>query len=165
MKKVFDPFKKINNWDLLWISMIALGVFLRLRQYLANRSLWVDEASLALNIIHRTFAELVQPLDYEQGAPLGFLFIQKFFVLVFGNQEYVLRLFPLISGIVSTYLIYRIASEYFGKFGIFATFLFAISEWMIYYSSELKQYSSDVMIALLLIYSSLAYLKKKEKRK
>lgn len=162
MKKVFSKFKKLQSWDLLWISIIVLGVLLRLRQYFTNRSLWVDEASLALNIVNRTFSELTQPLDYEQGAPLGFLFIQKFFVSTLGNQEYVLRLFPLISGIVSTYLIYRIASEYFGRFGIVATLLFAVSEWMVYYSSELKQYSSDVMLALLLIYFSLKYLKSEE---
>jgi 4-amino-4-deoxy-L-arabinose transferase-like glycosyltransferase len=166
MKNVFDKFKKLHSWDFLWISIIVLGVLLRLRQYFTDRSLWVDEASLALNIINRTFSDLTLTLDYDQGAPIGFLFIEKLFVLIFGNQEYILRFFPLISGIVSTYLVYRIASEYFGKFGIFAALLFSISEWMVYYSSELKQYSSDVMISLLLIYFSLIYLKSEgDKRK
>lgn len=164
MEKIFDKAKKLYSWDMLWIIIVALGVLLRLRQYLTNRSFWVDEASLALNIINRSFSDLMLPLDYDQGAPLGFLFIQKFLVSILGNQEYVLRLFPLLSGIVSTYLVYRIAHEYFGKIGIFATLLFAISEWMVYYSSELKQYSSDVMIALLLIYLSLESLKSEKNK-
>lgn len=165
MEDIFEKSKRFYNVNFLWGSIIVLGVFLRLRQYFANRSLWVDEASLALNIINRTFNDLMLPLDYDQAAPLGFLVIQKFFVSILGSQEYILRLFPLISGIVSTYLIYRIASEYFGKFGVFAALLFAISEWMIYYSSELKQYSSDVMIALSLIYFSLSYLKSEIQKK
>lgn len=164
MQKIFEKLKRFYNLNFLWGSIVVLGVFLRLRQYLTNRSLWVDEASLALNIINRSFSDLMLPLDYDQGAPLGFLFIQKFFVSILGNQEYVLRLFPLLSGIVSTYLVYRIASEYFEKFGIFAALLFAISEWLVYYSSELKQYSSDVMIALLLIYFSLESLKSEKNK-
>ncbi|MBL8097756.1 MAG: glycosyltransferase family 39 protein [Anaerolineales bacterium] len=159
MENIFEKSKRFYNLNFLWGSIVVLGVILRLRQYFVNRSLWVDEASLALNIVNRTFGELTRTLDYDQGAPIGFLFIEKLLVLIFGNQEYILRFFPLISGIISTYLIYRIASEYFGEFGIFAALLFSISEWMVYYSSELKQYSSDVMIALLLIYFSLSYLK------
>jgi len=164
MKNIFEKLKGFYNLNFLWWSIVVLGVFLRLRQYFVNRSLWIDEASLALNIINRSFNELTLTLDYDQGAPIGFLFIEKLLVLIFGNQEYILRLFPLISGIVSTYLVYRIASEYFGKFGIFAALLFSISEWMVYYSSELKQYSSDVMISLLLISLSLSYLKSEKNK-
>ena len=52
---------------IVWI-IIGLGIFLRLFQYLHNRSLWLDEASLALNLIEKTFSELLQPLDYGQMA-------------------------------------------------------------------------------------------------
>ena len=45
--------------------LIILAAALRLRQYLANRSLWLDEAKFSLNIIHRNFAQLWQPLDYH----------------------------------------------------------------------------------------------------
>jgi len=73
---------------------------------------WVDEASLALNIVNRTFSELTIPLDYNQGAPIGFLFIEKFIILILGNKDYILRLFPIISGMLSVYLIYLIAKKF-----------------------------------------------------
>jgi len=134
--------------------VIILGVVLRLRQYIANRSLWVDEASLALNIVHRSLGGLTQALDYNQGAPIGFLFIEKLAILIFENNEYSLRLFPLVSGLLSVCLIYLITKEQIGR-GMFAVIMLAVSPTLIYYSSELKQYSSDVMISLLLLYFSI----------
>ena len=49
---------------------------------------------------------------------------------------------------------YRFAREHFGVAGLFAFFAFAVSPWMIFYSSYAKPYSSDVTIALLLVYLS-----------
>lgn len=144
--------------DLSFWGSIILGVFLRIRQYAINRSLWVDEASLALNIVHRSFGALLQPLDYNQGAPIGFLFVEKILISIFGNNEWTLRFFPLLSGILSVYLIYLISRKYFGKLGLIAVASFSFSSVMIYYSSELKQYSTDVTVALLIIYLTLRCL-------
>ena len=159
MHKASNRLKSFNKPDLLFSLVVALGIVLRLVQYFANRSFWVDEASLALNIVNRTFGALTLPLDYNQGAPIGFLFIEKFAILILGNNEYSLRLFPLFSGLLSVYLIYRIAKEQFGISGLFAVLLISISTPLIYYSSELKQYSSDVMFALLLVYLSILCLR------
>jgi hypothetical protein len=69
-----------------------------------------------------------------------------------------MRLFPLLSGIITIYLFYLIARTYV-RGGMLASFLFAISWSLIYYSSELKQYSSDVMIGLLLVFLASRCLK------
>ena len=45
--------------------------------------------------------ELTQLLDYHQAAPIGFLFIEKLSILVFGNHDYIMRLFPLLAGILA----------------------------------------------------------------
>ena len=142
--------------DLAWWGIILLGIVLRLRQYLVNRSFWADEASLAFNIVNRNYSELTNLLDYQQAAPVGFLFIEKTFVRIFGNYDFVLRLFPLFSGILAIYLLYKIVRENIGFAGSYALGLFSISWGLVYYSSELKQYSSDVMIALLLVFLTLA---------
>ena len=131
--------------------IIFLGVALRLAQYLANRSLWLDESYIALNIVQRSFSQLFGPLDYHQVAPIGFLLIEKVAVQAFGNTEYALRLFPLFSGIVALLLLYKLASWYLApRATIIALGLFSIADPLIYYSSEVKQYSSDVAVALIL---------------
>src|SRR5450432_1767977 len=55
-------------------ALVALGIALRLWQYLADLSMWFDELSIARNITERSFAQLLgQPLAFTQTAPLGFL--------------------------------------------------------------------------------------------
>src|SRR5207244_11823416 len=60
------------------------------------RSLWLDEALLALNIVRRPLSGMFRPLDYNQGAPVGFLLLEKLVTHAFGNGELSLRLIPLI---------------------------------------------------------------------
>ncbi len=143
-----------------WL-IVVVGIILRVRQYLANRSFWGDEASLALDIVSRSFEGLTEPLGYHQAAPVGFLFIEKLLIILLGNADYILRLFPLLSGILAVYLIYRVGLDHFGAAGIFALAMFAMNSWQVFFSSELKQYSGDVMAALLLTHLSFRCLRDK----
>lgn len=127
---------------------IVVGIALRLIHYLLDRSLWIDEAFVALNINERSLGELLDPLKYNQAAPVGFLAITKSVVLVLGNNEYWLRLFPFISAIVALFLFYRVAKWFGSPILAISLSLFALSDRAIYYSAELKQYSSDIMLAL-----------------
>lgn len=88
------------------LGILFFGAILRLRQYFSGRSLWADEAMLALNIVNRNFGELFKPLEYDQGAPLGFLLVEKLFNTILGRHELVLRFFPLIAGLASLALFY-----------------------------------------------------------
>ena len=135
----------------VWAVLLA-GAVLRVGQYLSGRSLWLDEAMLALNIQQRSAWVLVsQPLGYAQGAPLGFLAISKLAVSVFGVNDASLRAVPLLGGIVSLFLMWRVARRTLtGPGPLLALALFAVSEQVIYYASEVKQYSTDVTVALAL---------------
>jgi Dolichyl-phosphate-mannose-protein mannosyltransferase len=129
--------------------LLLLGVVLRLRQYLSGRSLWADEAMLALNIVNRDFAALFQPLEYDQGAPLGFLLVEKFFNVILGRHELVFRFFPLLAGLASLWLFYLLAKRTLRGAGFYlALALFAVNPALIYYSSEAKQYVLDVTVTL-----------------
>src|ERR1044071_4702024 len=122
-------------------GMILLGILLRLRQYWTGRSLWSDEAMLALNIVNRNLIGLFKPLDYDQGSPIGFLLIEKIFSLPFSRSEYALRFFPLIVGSASIWLFYLLLKRTTSGAGLLAALtLFVLNQRLIYYSSEVKQY-------------------------
>jgi hypothetical protein len=142
----------MSTTAVVFLILCSLGVFLRIWQYWANPSLWLDEAMLANNIVNRSFVGLTQPLDDNQGAPIGFLFIQKVFIELFGNHDYVLRLFPLLTSILAIPLMWRVAQTYVGRWpSLLALSFFAISAPLIYFASEVKQYSSDVLCTLLVL--------------
>jgi len=141
------------TWNAKWVAggLIALGVVLRLAQYLSNRVLWLDEARLALNIVHRSVTELAQPvLERLQAAPFLFLAIEKGMVTIFGANGYALRAFPLFAGVSALFLFWLLAKRCLSTTGsLVALFLFAVSNPLIYFSAEVKQYESDVAAVLL----------------
>ena len=135
-------------------TIIGFGILVRLVQYVFNRSLWNDEAALALNIINRSYLELLQPLDYNQGAPIGFLMVEKLAVQVFGNNEYALRLFPFLAAIASLFVFYKLAKKCLQsrQAAIIALTLFSTVHIWLQFATETKQYSSDVAIAVILYF-------------
>lgn len=137
--------------DRLPLTIILLGGLLRVAQYLFNRSLWIDEAAVALIIRERSIPQLFDPLDYNQAAPVGFLVLVKLAALAFGYNEYALRLTPLVCGLAALPLFYLTARRFIRPPAVpIALGLFALAESLVYYSSELKQYSGDVTAALAL---------------
>ena len=66
-----------------------------------------------------------------------------------GNNPYALRLFPLVCGIASLFLFHRVARRFLRPRDVWiAVALFAVSDDLIYFASELKQYSTDVAAGL-----------------
>jgi hypothetical protein len=140
-------------WQIILVSLVAAGILLRLRQYLFNRALWLDEASLANNVVDRSLLQLLsQRLEYDQSAPPGFLVVVDAIVGLFGPHEWALRMFPLAAGIVSIWLAYILAQRELRSLAARTTFvgLMAMSPLLIFYSVEFKQYSSDILFTLLI---------------
>ena len=136
--------------------ILLAGFLLRLRQYLIGRSLWLDEAMLALNIVNRDFGDFFKPLDYDQGSPIGFILVEKTFSLIFGKNEFSLRLFPFMAGLVSLWLFYLLLKQFTSGAGLWIGLaLFAFNPRLVYYSSEVKQYVVDVAITILLLLIAL----------
>lgn len=140
---------------LAWV-IIFVGFVLRLAQYLANRSLWFDESIYALNIIGRSYGEL---LVSSEGAPVGFLMLEKLVGQAFGNSEFALRLLPFLAGIFSLFAFYEVAKRFIAPNAVLiALGLFAILDPLIYFSSEVKHYSSDVATTLLIYLATVTFM-------
>jgi 4-amino-4-deoxy-L-arabinose transferase-like glycosyltransferase len=133
------------------ILAVAVGVLLRVMQYAGNRSLWLDEALVLPNVVGRSLGELVNPSTWG-ALPPGFLFLSRLSVLTLGSGEYALRLIPLLAGLASVFLFLAVARRYLSAQAVpLAMALFALSPFLIYYASDLKQYSSDAAITLVLL--------------
>jgi hypothetical protein len=146
--------------------LLLLGFVLRLRQYLSGRSLWLDEAMLALNIVNRDFFGLFQTLDYDQGAPIGFLLVEKILSLLFGDHEFVFRLFPFVAGVAAPVLFYLLLRRTTSSIGLLAGLaLFVLGPELIYYSSEMKQYIVDVAVMITLFLLAMPLLEKGAEKK
>jgi hypothetical protein len=157
--------EKVNEitFKKILLFFISLGIAASFVNFFHNRSLWLDEAMLSLNIVGKTYSELLKPLNNNQVAPIGYLYIEKLFSSFFDYKDWSLRLFPFISYLISLPLFYLICKQLLSdpKKALYATALFSTNLTVIYYSFEVKQYSSDVLFGLLITLSSLNYFKKK----
>lgn len=145
-------------WDRAALVVILIGAVLRVARYCDNRSLWLDEILLARNILSRSAWNLLTPLDFRQGAPPLFLLSVKAATTLFGPSERALRLIPLLAGLAALPLLYAVARRLLGpKPAVVAVAILAIIEPAIYYSSEAKQYSTDLLTTLVLWHAFLRY--------
>jgi hypothetical protein len=139
------------------IALVIFGAALRIYAYAANPSLWLDEAALAQNIIGRDFASLLAPLARQQVAPLGFLWLEKAVVSIFGTGEYALRLVPFLASLAALSLFALVARRLLTPIAaLFVLALFATATPLLYFAAEMKQYSLDVAVVLALFTLVLA---------
>ena len=135
-----------------FVLILMAGILMRVQAFVYNRSFWLDEANLALNVVARSFGQLATPLDYEQGAPVGFLWLSKAVILLLGNHDYILRLVPFLAALLSLLLMARLIQDIPpAASGYVALLLYAVGSRTAYYATEFKQYSTDTVIALLLL--------------
>jgi hypothetical protein len=138
--------------------VLAAGIALRILHYLQQRSLWLDEARLALNIASRSFPRLALPLDYDQSAPLVFLWAAKLATVVAGLSELSLRFVPLVASIGALLLMYPVAVRFLSPSGaLWATAFLAFAPMQVYYANELKQYSLELLVTLALTLAALRW--------
>ena len=146
--------------------LIGWGFLVRIIPYLHNRNLWYDEANLATGIITLPFSQLAGGLPYDQSAPLFFLYLQKMIVSVLGTSEMALRLAPLLAGLLSIVIFAKIVQRLLPyPFAAIALTFFVFNSNLVYFSSEVKQYSIDVLAAVSMSYLTLLLLDNLENKK
>lgn len=139
--------------------LVLVGLGLRTAEYAGGRNLWIDEARLALNLVSRSPAELLKPLDYDQGAPVGFLLLLKGVVATLGASEHALRLIPFLGSLGGLLLFAHVAARVLPRpSAVLAVGLFAVSPYVLSYAAECKQYSTDVALAVGLVAVALPLL-------
>jgi len=137
---------------LKWLPyvVIAVGLVIRLKILIQNRSLFIDEASLARNLCERSYSGFFTNLSYEQYAPPLFMVECKLVTQIFGNLEWAMRLIPFVAGLGSMWLLWLLLRDWIGSpvVRIYGLSLFCFSFFAIRYGTEFKQYSGDAFLAL-----------------
>ena len=136
----------------LVIAVFLLGAALRTAAFASERCLWIDESMVALNVIGRSPIQLLEPLDHNQGAPVGFLLASKLAVVCFGPNERALRLVPFLASLAGLAAFGSAAYGLLPRLSArLALLLFALSPFLVNYAAECKQYSSDAAFSAALL--------------
>ena len=154
--------KKIETYQkylflILSFLFIFAGVFIRTKIWLHSGGFWSDEGCVLYNIINRDFIYLFMPLSYIQCTPPMFLVLAKILYGVFGLNSTVLRFVPysvsIAALIVFSFFSYKTTK---GKLSaLLAIILFSLHNELFFFTQAFKQYSSDVLFAILISYSFL----------
>ena len=136
----------------VYLTLILAGAALRIWQFLADTSLWIDEIAVAHDILTRSAWDLLAHPLPDQVAPKGFLLALKCAVWIWGPTDSALRIFSLLSSLASLVLFWRIAIRLRGAAGPLALALFAAAIPLVTFGAEAKQYAGDVFIAVLLLW-------------
>ena len=156
---MIDKIQFKRYFDLYWFKFFICatifgGIFIRLFQ-LGWRSFWLDEAFLANIIVMENIEEIFnvdQYFSFSFPPPL-FTIIIHFISNTFQPNEFNLRLIPAISGILCLPLVYTLTKSFFDKqTAAIALFLCSFNSFFIFFSKELKQYTTEALFALLAIY-------------
>ena len=151
-----EPARKNPYLDLAAGGLLLFGILARVVGFFQNASLIGDEAMLALNIGHRSFTQLLQPLDYAQVATVPFLWAERLAAEVGGVSAYSLRFVPLLAGVGMLYALYRLTDKLLGRVvAVVALALAATAFPLIRYSVEVKPYIVDSLASVLLIWVAL----------
>jgi hypothetical protein len=136
---------------ILCCALVA-GAAFRISQYTFRTSIWHDEAFIALNIIHKSYAGLLGSLEWNESSPPGFTILEKMTFTLFGSSEYAWRLIPLAAGLAGLLSFSGLSCEVLGSSYArsWAVVMMAASDKLVSQSNELKHFSLDLLLAVLI---------------
>ncbi len=135
------------TWILLGLLVLALG--LRLVNY--DQSLWFDEACMSKQRLD-TLPQLLATVYVDIHPPLyiGFMFAWN---KLFGDAEWSLRLFPLLTGLGGLVMIYVAGRRLVGeRAALVAAALLCLSPVHLWYSIEARPYTAILLGVLCLVW-------------
>lgn len=136
--------------------VLLVGVVVRLGPFLAAPALYLDEAMLALDLATRHAIGLLRPLDFEQSAPIIYLWLSRAALVMGGVNEWMLRLVPLLSGILLPWAVWSLARRLLSaRAALLAAAIVALSPLAVWYANVAKPYALDALVATLLLLAAV----------
>lgn len=152
-----------ENWSILIILITAL--ILRFIGFW-DFSLSNDELSALHRLNFDSFSQLVSGGFYVDGHPGGIQVFLFYWIKIFGNSPFSVRLPFVLTGVLAVLFIYKTGKAWFGQAaGLFAAALLATLQFPILFSRIARPYGSGLFFILLLvwIWSQLLHASSKDK--
>lgn len=142
-----------DKWHPYVLTVVILaGLASYVRVWLSDRGFWNDELCIAINLRDLDFGQLTGPLKCRQVAPPGWLFVEKGILQVVGPSERALYTVTMIAAVATLLLTAVAARRAVGRWGcVLATLLVVLSPMLTTYAGELKQYTTEAAVAVMLL--------------
>lgn len=155
----------LNTPRLHRIAVVSVGIFvlgaIYLRLLTITESLWTDEVWVANSILQPSLREMFFYDRWAQTTPVAFLMLERWIAGALGPSNLTFRIWPLVAGIASIGLVWLAGRQILRRpYDLIPVLLVAGSPIAIFYSRFLKQYSSELAAAALILYLAILYLKR-----
>ena len=142
---------------------LGIGAALRLSLVLSRHALSEDDATLALNVAARSYAELLGTLDYAQVAPVLHLWLLRLAGDLGGMNDLALRFVPLLAGVLLPLATWWLAKRLLDPWhAVLAAVFVALAPLLIRWSHHIKPYQMDALVAVVLAGVTLDVLARSE---
>ena len=142
---------KSNNRLILYLILLLAAV-LRFYHY-REIPLTHDELSALSRLGFSSFSELIEKGVLPDGHPAGIQVFLYYWVRLFGDAAWVVKLPFTIFGLLSVWLVYLIGSRWFSETtGLLSAAFFATIQYTVLYSQIARPYSSGLFFSLLMVW-------------
>jgi len=132
----------------LTMVLLAVGLAWRIVRYAMCFPVWGDEAYVVVNLMSRDFARMMGQLEYNQFAPIGFMWGELVALKALGASAWALRLWPFLCGLAAMVLFWRLARRVMSRrAALLAVGIFAASFSLVRHGAEIKPYSVDLLVS------------------
>ncbi|PKP10775.1 MAG: hypothetical protein CVU09_06080 [Bacteroidetes bacterium HGW-Bacteroidetes-4] len=155
-------YNKTKSVDFVLLFILLVAFVLRFYDAF-NIPITHDEYS-ALNRIHfSTFNELIQKGIREDGHPAGVQVFTYYYVRLFGEQAFVLKLPYLVFGVLAVLVVYQLALLWFGKTSaVISATIYASLQYTVVNSQIARPYGFGILFCLLVAYYWTRYFYKND---
>ena len=154
----YPSLQNVIHENIVLIFILLLGAVLRIYN-LGGESVWHDEA-VTSRVARLNLVEFIKwIIDVNDNNPPLYYMLMHFWVSLFGDSEFSLRLPSAILGTGSILMIYAVGNQIFNRTaGLIASLILALSVFNIEYSQEARAYSLMAFLTLLSFYFFLKTL-------
>jgi uncharacterized membrane protein len=156
---------KIKHTNILLLLILIVAAFLRFYQF-GTWSLSNDELSALSRLQFESFSDLIEHgVKLTDFHPAGVQVFLWYWVKLFGNDIWVVRLPFVVFGILSVYFVFLIGKRWFNEtVGLLAAATFAVLQYPILYSQLARPYSPGLFFSLLTVWFWTKIVFDKQKR-